>query len=89
VWRRRELLAPLDAAGPDAARAFRAGIAGAFVATVVGALTNDSGPLIVLIGTLGLLLAVGYARAAPRPGAAPAGVRKPSLTPAVSCSRML
>ena len=75
VWRRRELLAPLEEAGPDAARAFRAGIVGAFFATVVGALSNDSGPVIVLIGTLGLLLAVGYARAAPRPRAAPAGTR--------------
>jgi hypothetical protein len=60
TWKRDRLLAPLRDAP-----AFRAGIAGALAATVVGALANDSGPLILLIGTIFLLLAVGYARARP------------------------
>ncbi|HKP89446.1 MAG TPA: hypothetical protein VJT75_05670 [Thermoleophilaceae bacterium] len=47
--------------------AFMAGIWGAFAATVVGALANDSGPLIFEAGLFLLLLATGYARA--RPGA--------------------
>jgi hypothetical protein len=61
--------------------AFRAGLYGALAAVVAGALTNDSGPVIFLIGTTYLALAVGYvvgmpkkdrsrpARKAPLPGA--------------------
>jgi hypothetical protein len=52
---------------------FMAGIWGAFAATVVGALSNDSGPLIFEVGLLLLLLATGYARN--RPGAATPGAR--------------
>jgi hypothetical protein len=58
---RRRLLAPLDSA-PDGGRAFRAGLAGSLAATVVGALANDSGPVMLFIGTVALLLAVGYVR---------------------------
>jgi hypothetical protein len=41
--------------------AFMAGIWGALTATVVGALSNDSGPVIFALGFLGLLFATGYA----------------------------
>ena len=47
----------------------KAGLAGAFVAVVVGALSNDSGPMILLIGTSYLGLAVGYLQLAPKTGA--------------------
>jgi hypothetical protein len=40
--------------------AFMAGIWGSFSATVVGALSNDSGPVIFALGSLGLLFATGY-----------------------------
>jgi hypothetical protein len=62
VKRRREVFAALDSEP-----VFMAGIWGAFAATVVGALANDSGPLIFEVGLIMLLLATGYARA--RPGA--------------------
>jgi hypothetical protein len=55
VVRRRELLRPL---GGD--RAFAAGMWGALAATVVGALANDSGPTIFLVGAAALVLAAGY-----------------------------
>jgi hypothetical protein len=38
----------------------RAALAGVLVAMLAGALANDSGPFIVLIGTVYLALAVGY-----------------------------
>jgi hypothetical protein len=40
--------------------AFMAGIWGALAATVIGALSNDSGPVIFALGFLGLLFATGY-----------------------------
>ena len=40
--------------------AFMAGVWGSFAATVVGALSNDSGPVIFALGSLGLLFATGY-----------------------------
>jgi hypothetical protein len=46
---------------------FRAGIWGGFAATVVGALSNDSGPVIFALGFLGLLFATGYAWGRPLP----------------------
>jgi hypothetical protein len=48
---------------------FMAGIWGAFAATVVGTLANDSGPLIFEAGLVLLLLATGYARSRPDSGA--------------------
>jgi hypothetical protein len=51
----------------DRTPALRAGYYGALVAVVGGALTNDSGPVIFLIGTTYLALAVGYAAAMPKP----------------------
>jgi hypothetical protein len=46
---------------------FMAGIWGGFWATVIGALSNDSGPVIFALGVLGLLFATGYSWARPRP----------------------
>jgi hypothetical protein len=46
--------------------AFMAGIWGSFSATVVGALSNDSGPVIFALGFLGLLFATGYVWGRPR-----------------------
>jgi hypothetical protein len=40
--------------------AFMAGIWGSLSATVIGALSNDSGPVIFSLGFLGLLFATGY-----------------------------
>lgn len=69
VARRRAVLAPLDRLPALQARAFRAGLAGALVATLVGALANDSGPVIFLIGSGSLILAAGYVNGRPRPAA--------------------
>jgi hypothetical protein len=60
---RKRLLANLDGLP-----AMRAGLYGALVAVVGGALTNDSGPVIFLIGTTYLALAVGYVAAMPKTG---------------------
>lgn len=73
VRRRRRLLAPLDAVGPGAARAFTAGIAGTFAATLVGALANDSGPLMLLVGTAALALAIAYVQGRPVQDPPPGG----------------
>jgi hypothetical protein len=64
VLSRRRVLAPLRAVP-----GVRAGLVGAFVAVVVGAVSNDSGPMILLIGTSYLGLAVGYLQLAPKTGA--------------------
>jgi hypothetical protein len=66
VRRREELFEPLRDYP-----AFMAGIWGAFFATVIGALTNDSGPLIFEVGFLMLLMATGYARSRPVPARVP------------------
>jgi hypothetical protein len=65
VARRRAVLAPLHGE-----RAFAAGMWGTLAATVVGALANDSGPTIFLVGAAALVLAGGYLRG----GKPPAGV---------------
>jgi hypothetical protein len=57
VLRRRALLRDLQGIPP-----VEAGLTGAFVAVVAGALANDSGPLIAEIGAVLLALAAGYAR---------------------------
>lgn len=62
---RRRLLAPLGEWDPVRARPLRAAFAGALVATVAGALANDSGPVMILIGTAGLLAATAYVRGRP------------------------
>jgi hypothetical protein len=61
VARRRELFMPLNGD-----RAFAAGMWGALAATVVGALANDSGPTIFLIGAAALVLAAAYLAGKPR-----------------------
>lgn len=52
---------------------FTAGLVGAWFASVVGALANDSGPLILDIGAVFLLFGYFYARAMPKPGETPRG----------------
>jgi hypothetical protein len=47
--------------------AMRAGFYGALAAVIGAALTNDSGPVIFLIGTVYLALAVGYFQSMPNP----------------------
>jgi len=66
--RRKELLAPLS---EDRQRPLRAAIVGSWFAIVIGALANDSGPMIVMIGTISLLLTLGYVRCGTRPCARP------------------
>jgi hypothetical protein len=61
IARRRELFMPLNGD-----RAFAAGMWGALAATVVGALANDSGPTIFLIGAAALVLAAAYLAGKPR-----------------------
>jgi hypothetical protein len=63
VARRRELFRPLNGD-----RAFAAGMWGALAATVVGALANDSGPTIFLIGAAALVLAAAHVTGKPRTG---------------------
>jgi hypothetical protein len=63
VVRRRELFRPLNGGG-----AFAAGMWGALAATVVGALANDSGPTIFLIGAAALVLAAAYVAGKPGTG---------------------
>ncbi len=70
VWgwfARERLLAPLTSGGEDAAlrRPLRAGLAGALVGTAVGALANDSGPAILIIGTIYTIMGILYVRGRP------------------------
>jgi hypothetical protein len=55
----------------------RAGFYGALVAVIGGALTNDSGPVIFLLGTVYLALAVGYFQSMPSPSESRAAWRVP------------
>ncbi|HKN94977.1 MAG TPA: hypothetical protein VJU60_11640, partial [Thermoleophilaceae bacterium] len=59
VVKRRELLSPVSG---QRERPLRAAVIGSFFAVVIGALANDSGPMIVMIGTVSLVLLVGYVR---------------------------
>lgn len=70
-WFSRErLLAPLASSESEAAarRPYRAGLAGALAGTIVGALANDSGPAILIIGTIYILVGVLYVRGRPLVG---------------------
>jgi hypothetical protein len=61
IWlaaRRRQLLSGLP-------RGLAAGLIGAWFATVIGTVANDSSPLILVIGVILLLFATGYARSRP------------------------
>jgi hypothetical protein len=53
-------------------REFAAGLIGAWFAVVIGTLSNDSGPLILDIGAIFLLLGTGYARCRPQAVVSPA-----------------
>ena len=61
VWKRKIVLGPLNGD-----RALAAGMWGTLAATVVGALANDSGPTIFLIGAIALVLAGAYVAGKPR-----------------------
>jgi uncharacterized protein (TIGR03382 family) len=50
---------------------FAAGLIGAWFAVVIGALANDSGPLILDIGAICLLFGTGYARSRPESAVVP------------------
>jgi hypothetical protein len=76
--KRRELLAPLSG---EHERPFRAAIVGSFCAVVIGALANDSGPMIVMIGTASLALTLGYVRCG-----TPTGTRPQARLPSHGCA---
>lgn len=68
AWIRRErLFSPLTAPGenPAAWRPLRAGLIGGLGGTLVGAVANDSGPAILLIGTIYLGMGLLYLRGRP------------------------
>lgn len=70
AWLRRErLFSRLTEAGEDAAlrRPLRAGLVGGTIGTVVGAVANDSGPAILIIGTIYLAMGLLYLRGKPLP----------------------
>jgi hypothetical protein len=54
-------------------RPLGAGLIGAWFAVVIGTIANDSGPLILVIGAILLLLATGYARCRPLPASSHPG----------------
>ena len=58
----------------DSAPGVRAGVYGLLAAVIAGALTNDSGPIILLIGSSYLLFAAVYLAAVPAPRARPNAV---------------
>ncbi len=65
-WVRRDrVLAPLGADNDDRNRSLESALLGGLVATLAGALANDSGPAILLIGTVYLGVGVLYARGRP------------------------
>jgi hypothetical protein len=71
AWLRRErLFSLLTAPGEDPAarRPLRAGMIGGLGGTLVGAVANDSGPAILLIGTIYLGMALLYLRGRPPSG---------------------
>lgn len=70
-WVKREsLFARLtdDGEDPVARRPFRAGMVGALGGTVVGAIANDSGPAILIIGTIYICMGLLYMRGKPLSG---------------------
>lgn len=67
-WRRDRLLAPLgDGPARERYRGFESALAGGLAATLVGTVANDSGPAILLIGTIYLSVGVLYVRGRPSP----------------------
>lgn len=70
IWgwiRRDRIFAPLVREGEDPTpmRPFRAGVVGGFAGTIIGALANDSGPAILIIGTIYVGMGVLYMRGRP------------------------
>lgn len=68
-WIKRERLFSRlteDGEDPAARRPFRAGMVGALGGTVIGALANDSGPAILIIGTIYMCMGLLYLRGRPR-----------------------
>jgi hypothetical protein len=73
VWgwvKRERLFSRLTENGEDPAarRPFRAGMVGALAGTVIGALANDSGPAILIIGTIYICMGLLYLRGRPISG---------------------
>ncbi|MGH2959109.1 MAG: hypothetical protein ACRDKE_05850, partial [Solirubrobacterales bacterium] len=73
IWgwvKREKLFSRLtdDGEEPAARRPFRAGMVGALGGTVIGALANDSGPAILIIGTIYICMGLLYMRGKPSPG---------------------
>jgi len=62
VRRRHRLLAPVAASA-----LWRACFVGGAAGSVIGSLTDDSGPLLVIVGTFGLACVAAYLRGDPRP----------------------
>ena len=62
----------------------RAAVYGVLAAVLVGALTNDSGPIILLIGSSYLLFTVVYLAAVPGPGARTTAIKESRLLAADS-----
>jgi hypothetical protein len=77
-YRERILAATVPAPG------VRAAVYGLLAAVLAGALTNDSGPIMLLIGSSYLLFAAVYLTAAPQPGARTAAMKEP---PPVAANR--
>jgi hypothetical protein len=86
AWiKRAALLAPLRHAGQDL-RPLEAGLYGGLAATLVGTLANDSGPAILLIGTIYLGVGVLYVRGRPVARAAAVEAAQPARTAPRSAS---
>jgi hypothetical protein len=64
-----------------------AGMGGAFAACIVGSLTNDSGPLLLLIGTVGLASVTAYLRGVEPVPPAPEGPVDSSPSPVAAAER--
>jgi hypothetical protein len=66
--KRNQLMSRLTEEGEDPAerRPYRAALVGGLAATVIGALANDSGPAILLIGTIYLTMGILYLRGRPK-----------------------
>ncbi|MFY9487118.1 MAG: hypothetical protein WAP35_00270 [Solirubrobacterales bacterium] len=74
AWLKRDrLMGRLTGADEDPAarRPYRAALVGGVAATIVGALANDSGPAILIIGTIYLLMGLYYLRGRPLEGPTP------------------
>jgi hypothetical protein len=79
AWLKRDrLLAPLRDGHGDELRPLESALLGGLAATLVGAVANDSGPAILLIGTVYLGVGVLYVRGRPRSPEAWVADREPA-----------